>query len=680
MDPRMSAPPANNDIMRRRVLMLALWGALIACKKEKPQRSDPGADGHQVTADANYDAKETIDDSALRFQLQLPGPTWKLLRRSEAQRLDPGAVAGAADDEGRMGVVRVERFNGATLDDAAALFDHDIQEMQTTDVKVGRYDARRSYFRRTGTTAERDVVRVLFLRDGYLFQLWVEGPPDSAREPALQLFIDAFTPTEGELNGSVLARPVVTDALGPGWRIRDRSFESGRSGLRITPTQDWEFVVGAELRGNLPDAELLLTHGPLGANIGVLSEPMLGRKREPTFAAAWARLEAVWGPSTPVTREGSGLAELRTFTAGNLEYEAELSVHEGVFVTRIAWYSATHSAQARAAVTRMLEAFEFMPAKARRTLLDELEAEQAKHPPVQVMGSLNQLGRVVNDFERRIRWTAPNRLFDVLLGPQAAARVPGAQISVIDPRTMAAMDISVVAGGAATLDSNHATLASGGDGPDPLVVDGVDAVESRGISDGDGQLISHRIISFARGDDSVHIHLRARGSGKKTQARMQTFLDGLSLPEALPQAGAEGDRFINHLFGYTLQRPEGWTEPELEFPEPNTHQLTWAKDLATVALISMPMGATTSDGKWVSRFVEQALRDEFAKRGGTGEPNFDTVLVDGVEWRQMAFEKIIVTAIAHHNGLHFLLAENTTEEEVKTFLGGLAWTTTEPGR
>lgn len=651
---------------------MALVLTLAACDKE-PQ-VDPGADGHKVTADSVYDAKETIENEALRFSLALPASNWKLMRGQDARGLGASVVAAAGDPEGRVGVVTVERFSGGSLAEAEALTAKELEgvtNLQTTDVTIGPYAARRSYFRTSGGGEPSDVVRVLFIREGYLYRLQVQGPADASREPALQLFVDAFSPTEGPIDAAALARPAVRDAVGAGWSIEGGVFTSGVSGLRITPPEGWGFIVGPELHANMPEAEVMLEHGPLGCYVAVAVEPMLGRKRAEMFASKWAAIDATWSPSgAPSSSEG---VETRRFTRSNMTFDVQLSVHEGVLFQRIVWLDSSRVEQAAGALTALYDRFEFLDRATRDGRLVALEERQKAQPPVQVQVGVNQIGRVVTDFRRRLRLTVPEGVHDVRIGTDAQERAPGTVISVRQLLTGAAMDIAVVEGGASQLETHHASFAGGVDRSVSASVDGVEALRSEGGSEWGGKPVTHQIVSFPRGEDSVHVHLSVPGTGARATKTLRTLLGGLSLPANTPEAGADGDAFVNRLFGYRADPGAGWTEPSFEAPTPDTHQVLWAKDVGVVTVVSLPMGGTLADGAWVSRYVEQAIREQFAKLGGVGEPELGSEMVAGISWRKMAFEKVVVFGAAHNDGLHFIIAERVPPPDLEAFLKGFRW-------
>ena len=115
-------------------------------------------------------------------------------------------------------------------------------------------------------------VHVIFLREGYLYQLMGWGLASSVEFADLDPVISSFALTEGEIRGPVDDRPPVTQADGPTWQIREGEFRSVVSGLVVEPTPGWRILVGRELAQINPEAELALTNAEQNAYFTVITE------------------------------------------------------------------------------------------------------------------------------------------------------------------------------------------------------------------------------------------------------------------------------------------------------------------------------------------------------------------------------------------------------------------------
>lgn len=306
-----------------------------------------------------------VVDEAYRFRLLQPGPDWRLLTGDDATEVVDALAVAVDDARGNWCAINAEPYAG------------------DVDLAAGQHGTARAWV--VGHLHARRVEnRVLFTRDGFLFQLWCWGSGADV-EP----FAAAVMLLGGTVEGRVRAVKA-PDRRGVGWVVKDGRFYSTVHGFAVTPPTGWRLLLGGEL--------------PAGAHVGL--------------AGPGATLVVtVWGdrappPTTmPPTVEASYLGA--PFALRRLEPDER---------------SARSNDPVKGLARRGGKLHEIAVTEAPGVLLDvrpALAAFEVHSAPVEVEGPdpRDALSRtasirdgVYRDFALGLRWTLPAG-FDARLGP-----------------------------------------------------------------------------------------------------------------------------------------------------------------------------------------------------------------------------------------------------------------------
>ena len=512
--------------MRRAPIAVALAFGLAftgGCKKK-----DPDADGTKLTADSTYDATKPIEHEGYRFRLESPGTGWKLTQTEDTRRLVPDAVAGAVNTDGRFGAVIVERVPGLELEGAVEWLDGMLEgaTFESTDpTTVDGLPAMRSVYVMSIEGLEFRYLRVVFLREGFLYQLMSWGTKSNVSVSDLEPFVRAFSLTEGTVEGVEDDRPPVEQADGINWRIRDGRFEGVVSGLSIERPEGWRFLVGEELANSNAEAELGLTHRETSAYLLLISERFEGEDPSGLIAIVNNNLREGFGePTEAGTERISGHdVPFRRYTSGPMEFHIGILSGKGAVTQVLAWYPTGLRDSALPHCRAAIEALRVLSAPERETLREEL----LDRPGVlwQATRHTSFLGDTFRDFAHRVTWTQPRGLYDVALGDRAKADAPSAVLSVTDTLGSVYGVLEVVEGDGGRVEEIHEGLAGTlRDRKDePYAVSGLLGSRSTGVERIDGADFLYSVASFSHGGHAVVFG--GLGPGRHGDARGDRYGD-----------------------------------------------------------------------------------------------------------------------------------------------------------
>ena len=662
--------------MRPASLLLCAALSLSACKKK-----DAEADGTKVTTESTYSAKDAIVHEGLRFELALPGPSWKTLRAEDIQQLVPDAVAGATSGKGAWGVVIAERLPGATLKDAEAM----IEENLVTAVVESREElefvglpARKAEFTMSVEGLKSRYVRICFLREGFLYQLLAWGPDVRTDRQTLQPFFDAFSLTPGEITGNVDNKPPVEHARGITWRVEDGVFESAVSGLRGRAPEGWRLVVGDELRLSDSEAEVMLTHEKSGAFIAVIAERSLSSA--PGSLVAQLRQTHVenLGPGTPQedrTLDGHTYPVLR-HPMGALSYDIGVLEHDGAVLQLMSWFPTSLESEAAAAIAEGFAAFSVMPEKARAALASELSTAVTASELRRLTKDARYIDGEYRHFGHGLGWKAPEGLFDVRIGDANVQMSDAALLVVEAPLESAFMMLELVEGGAADVSGTHDAIA--GDYRDrkdsQQTLGSISAQVSTGSYDANLPFVA-RVVSFPLGADGVHV--TAWGTPHPGQAETLTRLTDGIVVSHFEKTRSQAGRFYDHQFGFSVTEPDGVRSDDPHNPDfaklGIAHFVQWKSGRRSFSITSLPTAGTAIDDTWLTRFAEQEMRDRMAKQGNLGKPESSAFQLDGAMARRIDYGAVLIVAAVYGPSMHIIAIEGASDDEAQAFLDGFRW-------
>jgi hypothetical protein len=202
----------------------------------------------------------TFVSEELRFALR-PTRGWRVLTPEASHEVNHDAVIVATGRhlrEGCVGTVFVDPAPDSDLETAAnTRFMSDRTEaariLTREHVQFANTNAVRTEMDGAIEGAPIQAVRMLFLHQGYRYALVVSGTHVDAA--AAREFFDAFELLPGVVTPA-WAFPDTVEASGPGWRIRERRFESANFGFAVTPGTRWRFVPAPALETLNQSAEV----------------------------------------------------------------------------------------------------------------------------------------------------------------------------------------------------------------------------------------------------------------------------------------------------------------------------------------------------------------------------------------------------------------------------------------
>lgn len=664
---------------RAATLSAPLLSALLlfapACKRE-----DPGATGTKVTAESDYDATEPIDDEAFRFRLTPPGPGWKLLRKQDIRRMLPDAVAGATSAGGVFGGVIVENLPGLTLDEAVTLVSANVpqaiaeQEGETTFVGL---PAHRAVFTAEIEGSNFRYLRILFLREGYLYQVMAWGLASTSPLSALEPFATAFSLTEGEISGEVDDRPPVEVADGVTWQIRDGKFQSVVSGLALEPKGAWRYLVGQELSQVNAEAELALADASASAYFCVISERYEGGDPAGMVATIRSSLAQNLGPAElEKTRSVAGqeVPFMRHRTASSLEFLVGVIAVDGAITQVMTWYPEAVRESAVPAFETLLGGMTMLSAGERDALREQLMAREGvvwKAAPRSAF-----LGEQLRDFQHELTWDQPRGLYEVHLGEEARTKSANAVLSLQAPLEAVYAHVEVVEGDADRVSFFHEGIAGAfHDRRDERdVVDGVVVTRSFGTEQYEGVEFRYGVASAAHAGNTVVMTAWGPASSPTVPASIDGVLHGLGFPARLPETTVEGGRFIDHHYGVAVQEPVGWVRSDATPEELGQGRFVqWKQGRGELGLLTVVSQGFSDDPEWMASFAEQTMRDLLATRAPLGKPESSASTIDGQPSRRLVYPDAQLEIAVRSGSMTMIIMVNVDATVADRFRQSVRW-------
>jgi len=661
-----------------------LANALLLCAacgsgSSAPEQAPP----NRVTAESSYDASEPVVDAAYRFRLSLPGTGWKLMHAADARGMVVDAIAGAVKPDGVAGVVIVDRLPGVALADASALLDARLPNVvseRSGPARVGDYDAVRDVYRVEVEGTQFRYLRVIFLRDGSLYQLLAWGQAETTSTEDLEPFFQAFTPTPGALEIPTQLDPTEINADGGAWRVVQGEYDSAVSGLHLPPVAGWEYVLGAAMTRANPEAELTLSNASAGAHITVVSVRVAGDSDEGGVARARAIATEHSGRQGvalgTVTRTVGGQEVVFTRYANGKGLEVEVGIRAKGDVASELWlaYPVALRESATAACSAVLEAMSFVSRPERDALERALASRRAVGWAVGPTSRFN--GAEFRDYEHNLTWSAPPGLHDVGIGPAAAVSGANVVLSLRAPLLSVFGRLEVVAGAAgqtkAVADAAVAHMLD--TRAVPWSVEGRPAHRSRSTWMVGDAAFQYSLVAVAHGEDLVVMTVWGPMQDEAVAARIDAVLRGVRLPAALEPVTRATGRLIDDHFGVSVIEPLGWSRVEADgMPNPSSRVAWWERDQTRLGLMRQAGAPHHADEAWVAAYLDQNTRDALATHGAVGTPTALRDSLDGQPSRRLVYDNAEVEIVVRKGVAYTVMRMGTDEAAGARFREGVRW-------
>lgn len=664
------------SMSRAAALLCALLVIAPACK----DREDPGATGTKVTPESDYDATDPIEDEAFRFRLVPPGPGWKLLRKHDIRRMLPDAVAGAVSSDGVFGGVIVEKLPGISLDKAVELVSAVLpQAIVESDepTTVGGLPARRIRFTAQIEGSNFRYVRVVFMRGDYLYQLMTWGMASDTQAAELEPFIAAFSLTEGEVRGEVDDRPPVREADGVTWHVRDGQFQSVVSGLTLAPTGTWRYLVGQELTQVNGEAELAMSDSVSGGYFALISERYEGGDPSGLVEIIRAGLAQNLGPPEPEatrTVAGQSVPFLRYRTDASLEFLVGVLASEGSVTQVMTWYPTAMREPALASFETLLAGIKRLSVAEREALREQLLARKGVGREAGPRSAF--LGEQFRDFAHLVTWTRPRGLFDVQVGDEAHENSPNAVLMLQAPLEGVHAHIEVMEGGADRVSEYHESIAGDFDErrDERSEIDGVLVARSFGTNRHGEVDFRYGVVSATHQGHAVIMTAWGPASSPAVAGSIEGVLDGLGLPQRLPETTVSGGRFTDHHYGISVEEPAGWARSDVTPAALGQGRLTqWKQGRGELGLLTVVSQGFSDDEDWMASFAQQTMRDLVATKTPLGTPESSASTLDGQSSRRLAYPDAQVEIAVHDSALTMLIMVNVEGDVAERFRESVRW-------
>jgi hypothetical protein len=271
----------------------------------------------------------------------------------------------------------------------------------------------------------------IFARGEYVYQLIALAPRGTASASAFAEVFDSMVLDEGEI--TIPEQELeLRDASGVGWHLEKGVFESAISGLRVKPPEGWSVAIGADAERINADAEVVLTSRSPEAYLVVIPE-LIGKADPVVYRAD--RIQ--------VTKDNMGLGVNETAsTTTLLGKEVDMSTLESKEVPwtfnvavgfydewalqATGWYNTAYGDKGKEAVKTAMGGISLMSAEDKAALSAELETLPDTQNFVGENHSLRD--RVFQDYQRGIRWTAPEGFWEMSVGQAVREVNPAAQL------------------------------------------------------------------------------------------------------------------------------------------------------------------------------------------------------------------------------------------------------------
>lgn len=667
---------------RRRALEISVIAWFVVTPGCKT-REDPGATGTKVTAESQYDATEPIVDDDYRFRLGSPGRGWKLLRKPDMRQVMPDAVAGVMGPGGEFGGVIVEKAPGLTLEQAMSLVSGSIPQAiveSERDLEFAGLPAHRTHYTAVIEGANYRYVHVLFVREGYLYQLLAWGLAANVDFSDLDPFIAAFSLTEGEIRGPVDDRPPITEADGPTWQIRAGQFQSVISGLTLTPTPGWRYLVGRELTQVNPEAELALTNAEHNAYFALISERYGSGDPAGLVSVIRANYEQNMGsPEPEATRSVAGRSlEFSRHHVASLEFLVGVVAADGAVTQVLAWYPEAAREPALAAIEPVLAGLTQLSESEREALAEQLIAREGVVRKVATSTAF--VADEFRDFAHAITWQQPRGLYDVHIGDELAAKPNGSNLvlELESPLDGVYAELEVFEGEADRVGVRHEEAAGmlGERRDEAGIVTGTSVSKSFGTADLAGTDLRYAVLSAAHGGHAVTLTVWAPLHAA-TPERLSAVLDGLGLPASLPETSTKGGRLLDHRFGLSVEEPSGWTRKDAtpgSIGQGRVSEWRNARGRGELSLVSMSSDFFSDDEAWMASFMEQSMRDMVATKHALGQPESSADSLGGRRSRRLVYPDAQLEIVVFGDSLTMIVMVEVDDEIAERFRRSLRWT------
>jgi len=585
---------------------------------------------------------ERIVDRGYLFELERPGPDWRILGEVEARRMLADAVAAAFETEaGLYAAVIVESAPGATAADMARIFvkntEDSLEESQLDEFRpaglAGR-DAVRYVL--TGSVEGqrfRYVNTVVAYRD-HVYQLLGWGPASAVPldGSCFEPLCEAFALRDGDRVRPRALGSDRADAAGVGWRLEGGAFRSAAFGLAVDPGDGWRVSVGDDLAQMNEEAEVGLVRVDPEVYLVLIPERIVDVDRAGYAEFVRERFTAALGVPSAREVEVEVAGEPVTLTLRTIHEGAALDYAHGVFFRGehafqvYVWWLTANREAAFPHVAPAFERIRFLaPAEAAA-----LTAELARRgDPQDVVGPDYVLrGGVYRDFGLDFRWRKPTGAFwrvDVgadarLVDPSArlvvhspdlgvsgyvlADRAPGFDVETLHQATLAEM-----------LPPGHPARSEPARRRD---LGDVEAHTSWIEASADGVEVLYLVGTAVQGDRIYQVVLWSMPEiMRAAREDVLAVVDGLEVPPGDLEASARDGRVVrDRRLGFALRAPGAdWSLIDDTPPELSSvgRVLQWTDGPHAVTVVALCALSDTQDMAWFESTMEDLMVERLAR-------------------------------------------------------------------
>ena len=588
--------------------------------------------GQEVTASA-------VLDRDYRFKLEFPTAQWLVMGEEKVKVLNADAVAGAtahgAAFRGAYGIVIVESAPGVKLTAYARFL---LENMTVEDKNVIHFDAVafhekpavRYEVRGKAQGLDMRFSNTVVLHDEHAYQIFCWGLAErTADRVAFKAFRHGFSFLEGPVRGRS-TRPLVRNAQGPGWRVKERAFVSSSYDFAIKPPSQWHLLVGDDLASVNADAEVGLALARPDAWICFIPERIVGVNRrtyvlalENGFRESIGEARGLGSIRLPFCGASVEFKRFRTTGQPPIEYIQRVHVEGTLCVNVLVWYIAGHAEAVAEHLPGALASFRFMAPDEAQTIRRELSATPDLTTSIGLDYSLRR--GVYRDFARGIQWRRPRTGFwQINAGPAARQIAPDAEL--IFEASGAGFFGVLVAEDLGDMQPRqyHAAVLRGaltGDheaqrrDPGAVTLGGTTFLETHADQLLGKDLFRYRILTGVVGTTAVQLIVSGfKGNMEAAAESVERAIRGLSVPGAKLKHVERGPRSYKDLrLGFRLTFPdENWTLKDMTPPavRPLGAAINVVHGERTFNVLAVSGTQERQGEEWIQQFMTTMIRSQ----------------------------------------------------------------------
>jgi len=642
-------------------LVLAMFVLLLVCTVPRTKREHDwdglprGDDNSGQLNDSNFVAtgedEPDLVDSGYCFRLQSPGKNWNLLKAEEIQGIVPDAVAGAVRAPGgTWAAVIVEPVGNAELKDFIEMIrltstgEHEqLGEVRLVDFQ-GRSAAEFDLFlEQDGLSMQ--IRKLLFIHQKFGYQIVVAA----SREKFNPLYVDQFRGMFSLTEGTVRPRPsrkVVKQFRDIGQRVVDGRFESAVGQLVVTPTNEWELVVGDELEEMDEEAEIGFKNIPAGLYLTVTVESVLDEYRTAyrqdmitRFRESYEGLEEKKSVWLKVSGEEIEFIQFVVQSGLSSRFLSGVYFYDGRAYTMTGWWVDGQPGDPQEALATGLNQIQFLSeaqtVKLTQEMLSQVDPEHKIGPEWSLRNG------VYRDFEFGMIWKKPRGFWQLTTGTAAQEFDEDARIIALEKRLGLYMQVDITPVAESTLYQHHRTAMQTFFENQVSVkqteIAGQPALASNEAF-GEGQWKRLLITTIRNGHAFQVWFWGPSETMANSESEVVDALTGFAFPgPKLKASDQTNNSFVDHRVGFQLALPKSdWQVSEGDFRNIRSvgNDVWFQQGKRGVRVYGLTIEGRDPDS--VMRIMNEALKGSFSLLTES-EPSISHPQFAGISWTQQNF-------------------------------------------